>query len=176
MCEFTCLFFHQVQIPPPKQVEKEKIKKMAAYGFEIDGVNKEIVEAVIREQEEALRGLSMSIHWKPELAMQEKHAHDTLCGFLEERGFKVERSYLGVETAFLATFEQFGEARESGESGGDDLPTVATLCEYDALPGIGHASGHNLIATAGAAAGLVAKGLLERGGEGGGGRVLGVGA
>jgi len=97
-----------------------------------------------------LRDLSLDIHSNPELAYEEVYAHDVLTGFLEARGFQVERGAFGLPTAFRAT----------AGSGG---PTVAVLSEYDALPGIGHACGHNLIATSGVAAGLAAAEVLGEG-------------
>ena len=97
-----------------------------------------------------LRDLSLDIHSNPELAYEEVYAHDVLTAFLEARGFEVERGAYGMPTAFRAT----------AGSGG---PTVAVLSEYDALPGIGHACGHNLIATSGVAAGLAAAEVLGEG-------------
>ena len=96
------------------------------------------VEA-IESEAAALRELSSEIWSQPELAFTEKHAHALLTRFLEERGWEVEREFT-LETAFRA---RWGERREGGAD-------VAVLCEYDALPGIGHACGHNLIAEAGA--------------------------
>ena len=60
----------------------------------------------------------------------------------------VERGAYGLDTAFAAR-------------AGTEGPTIAVLCEYDALPGIGHACGHNIIATAGLGAGLAAAALAE---------------
>ena len=97
-----------------------------------------------------LRDLSLDIHSNPELAYEEVYAHDVLTGFLEARGFQVERGAYGMPTAFRA---------EAGSGG----PTVAVLCEYDALPVIGHACGHNLIAASGVAAGLAAAEVLGEG-------------
>jgi amidohydrolase len=88
-----------------------------------------------------LEKLSRQIHDNPELGYQEVKAAAWLTEFLAAQGFKVERGLAGVETAFRATLE-------TGEG-----PTIAILCEYDALPSIGHACGHNAIATAGAGAG-----------------------
>lgn len=88
-----------------------------------------------------LDGLVREIHAAPELAFQERQAAALLTGFLERHGFAVERGVGGLETAFRATL------------GAGEGPTVALLCEYDALPEIGHACGHNLIAAAGAGAG-----------------------
>ena len=85
-----------------------------------------------------LQVLSSDIWNHPEVAFQEKHAHKVLTKFLEESGFQVERSF-GLPTAFRATFG----------SGSDECLNVGVICEYDALPSIGHACGHNLIAEAG---------------------------
>ena len=94
--------------------------------------------AAIERDSAALRELSSEIWNHPELGFQEEHAHALLTRFLEERRFKVERGFT-LPTAFRATW---GEKRAGGAN-------VAVLCEYDALPGIGHACGHNLIAEAG---------------------------
>lgn len=116
-----------------------------------------------------LRGLSLAIHANPELNFREHEAHALLTDYLERKGFRVERGAYEMATAFEAV----------AGSGG---PTIAVLCEYDALPGIGHACGHNLIAMAGVAAGLALKEALGEGNgtlvvlgtpaeEGGGGKV-----
>jgi amidohydrolase len=127
-----------------------------------------IRQAVDRIADE-LTALSHRIHDHPELGYQEVRACAWLSEFLEGQGFTVERGVGGVETAFRATL------------GASDGPTVAILCEYDALPGIGHACGHNVIAAAGAGAALAAvRARLPRGRvhvigtpaeEGGGGKV-----
>jgi amidohydrolase len=112
-----------------------------------------IIQAVDRLGEE-LETLSRRIHDHPELAYQEKQAASWLAAFLGDKGFKVEGGVAGVETAFRATIE-------TGEG-----PTIAILCEYDALPGIGHACGHNVIAASGAGAGAalaLAKAVLPKG-------------
>src|SRR5438445_12528065 len=88
-----------------------------------------------------LEALSRKIHDNPELGYLEVKAAGWLTEFLTGQGFKVERGVGGVETAFRATIET------------GDGPTIAILCEYDALPQIGHACGHNAIATAGVGAG-----------------------
>ncbi|HUG38155.1 MAG TPA: M20 family metallopeptidase [Candidatus Limnocylindrales bacterium] len=99
-----------------------------------------IAQAVDRLGDE-LEALSHKIHGSPELGYKEVKASGWLTDFLAGQGFKVEKGVGGVETAFRATVE-------TGVG-----PTIAILCEYDALPGIGHACGHNVIATAGAGAG-----------------------
>src|SRR3989454_7151600 len=97
-----------------------------------------------------LERLSHKIHDNPELGYQEVKAAGWLTEFLAAQGFKVERGVAGVETAFRATIE-------TGEG-----PTIAILCEYDALPGIGHACGHNVIAAAGAGAGAALAALRDK--------------
>ncbi len=77
--------------------------------------------------------LSRAIHADPELAYEERRAADRICGLLETHGHKVERKLGGLETAFRSRVGPAG-------------PSVALLAEYDALPDIGHACGHNLIA------------------------------
>ena len=112
-----------------------------------------IIQAVDRLGDE-LETLSRRIHDHPELGYQEKQAAGWLTEFLAAKGFKVEPGVGGVETAFRATIE-------TGEG-----PTIAIMCEYDALPGIGHACGHNVIAASGAGAGAalaVARAVLPKG-------------
>jgi amidohydrolase len=103
---------------------------------------------VLRQE---LVDISLDIHAHPELNYQEYHAAQVLADALEHHGFRVERGVGGVETAFRGVI-----------SGGDgDGPTVALLAEYDALPGIGHGCGHNLIAMSNLAAGLGAMAAMR---------------
>lgn len=83
-----------------------------------------------------LRSVSRFLWDNPELALQEVKCHQWLTDFLEARDFDVTRHFL-LDTAFKAEFVA---------PGGSDGPTVAFLAEYDALPDMGHACGHNLIA------------------------------
>jgi metal-dependent amidase/aminoacylase/carboxypeptidase family protein len=112
---------------------------------------------------------SRAIHAHPELNYEEHYAHQVLTDLLEEQGIVPVRHAHGLATAFDSSV---------GTSG----PTIAVLCEYDALPGVGHACGHNVIATAGLGAGLAAAVVAEQAGgrlrimgtpaeEGGGGKV-----
>ena len=109
---------------------------------------KAVASSAIDSYKEDLCQLSSKIWECPEVGFQEYKAHELLTNFLEKEGFTVERSYTGIETAFRATF-------------GAGRPNVCVVCEYDALPGIGHACGHNLIAEAGIAAGLGLKAAFE---------------
>ena len=109
---------------------------------------KAVASVAIDNSKTALFEISDEIWRNPELGFQETRAHAALASFLERHGFEVERSFSGLKTAFRATF---GEGR----------PNVCVICEYDALPEIGHACGHNLIAEAGLAAGLGVKAALD---------------
>jgi len=90
-----------------------------------------------------LEKLSHFIWSNPELSFQEVKSHDILTSFLSDRGFDVKKRY-PLETSFVA---EFGNNNENGF-------VIGICCEYDALPGIGHACGHNLIAESSVAAGL----------------------
>ncbi|MBI4593166.1 MAG: M20 family metallopeptidase [Candidatus Rokubacteria bacterium] len=131
------------------------------------------VAAAVDGLADELWELSLRIHATPELRFQENKAHGWLTDFLDTHGARVERGIGGLATAFRATIP--------GSAPG---PTIAILAEYDALPGIGHACGHNVIATAGAGAGAAlaaAVGTLPFAGqvqvigtpgeEGGGGKI-----
>jgi amidohydrolase len=135
----------------------------------VEQAKQELVAEVDRLAD-VLVDASHQIHAHPELGYEEHFAHELLTDVLEREGVAVERGARDLETAF--------EARV-----GDDGPLIAVLCEYDALPGIGHACGHNIIGTAGLGAGLAAAKLAARAGgrvlilgtpaeEGGGGKVL----
>uniref|UniRef100_A0ACB8GEC3 Uncharacterized protein n=1 Tax=Sphaerodactylus townsendi TaxID=933632 RepID=A0ACB8GEC3_9SAUR len=108
----------------------------------------------------ALGELSRAIWSRPELAYEERQAHASLTRFFASRAaWSVQPGYQ-LETAFRADW-----AWAPPDPGSPDHPRaplrLGFLCEYDALPGIGHACGHNLIAEVGAAAALGLKGALE---------------
>ncbi|MEY2453459.1 MAG: hypothetical protein QOD92_3033 [Acidimicrobiaceae bacterium] len=132
---------------------------------------KERLAAEVDKRADVLIDASHQIHDHPELCYEEHFAHDLLTGLLEAEHIDVERHAFDLDTAFIA------------RAGTGDGPTIAVLCEYDALPGIGHACGHNIIGTAGLGAGVAAAALAdELGGrvvilgtpaeEGGGGKEL----
>jgi amidohydrolase len=106
----------------------------------MDALKKDVAAAIDGMREELL-ALSHAIHGEPELALEEYKAAARLTGAVEAHGLTVQREAFGLATAFAAEF---------GERG----PTIAILSEYDALPGIGHACGHNIIATAGLGAAM----------------------
>ena len=111
---------------------------------------KEAIRKAINDNKGELIALSRNIWNNPELSFKEFNAHTWLTEYLEKKGFAVEKRYKGIETAFKATF-------------GSGRPNICVICEYDALPEIRHACGHNLIAEAGVAAGLGIKAALESG-------------
>jgi amidohydrolase len=115
---------------------------------------KERAWETVRQFEPAMRELALRILGHPELGYAEVQACRWLTEPLEQEGFEVDRALGGLPTAFRAC------------QGSDPGPTVAFLAEYDALPGVGHGCGHNLIgpAAVGAALGVAAV-LSELGGQ-----------
>jgi amidohydrolase len=130
---------------------------------------KDRLRSEVDARADLLLDASHQIHEHPEVNYEEHFAHGLLTDLLAAAGLAVERSAFGLPTAFVARAGSVG-------------PTVAVLCEYDALPAIGHACGHNIIATAGLGAGLAAAALADEAGgrvvvlgtpaeEGGGGKI-----
>ncbi|KAJ8079541.1 hypothetical protein PM082_011128 [Marasmius tenuissimus] len=97
-----------------------------------------------------LREISLKIHQHPEIQFKEKFAHDLLSSFMEDHGFKVSRQYLGLSTAWRAEFSHGKGGRVLGVNS-----------EMDALLGLGHACGHNLIAVSGCGVAIILKAALE---------------
>lgn len=140
---------------------------------DVEELAAELHEQVAQEvlaRRDVLLDVSHRIWEHPEVCFEEHHAHDLLCDVLESEGLEPTRHAFDLDTAFVA---------DAGDSG----PCVAVCCEYDALPGIGHACGHNVIAAAGLGAGLAAAAVAARAGgrvrilgtpaeEGGGGKVF----
>ena len=106
------------------------------------------VAAEVEVLREELIDLSGRIHAHPETAFQEEQASAWLTGYLEGHGFRVLRGICDLPTAFQAEL-------------GEGAPRVALLAEYDALPGIGHGCGHNLIAASSVGAGVAARVVVE---------------
>ncbi|MEE4420606.1 M20 family metallopeptidase [Streptomyces bugieae] len=130
------------------------------------------LRAVVYEHRPALKELSLELHAMPETRFEEYYAVEQLTDRLAAAGFEVDKGVADLPTAFTATHR-----------GAADGPTIAVLLEYDALPGIGHGCGHNLIAAGGLIAALAAvavrpghAGMLKvigtPGEEGGGGKIL----
>lgn len=112
---------------------------------------KQQIICAIDAQAQQLKQLALGIHAHPELGGEEHYAVQTLTEYLRQQGFAAREQAAGLPTAFQAV-------RETGSA----TPKVAYLAEYDALPEIGHACGHNLIAMAGVAAAVGLAAVLDR--------------
>jgi amidohydrolase len=115
---------------------------------DIDTLKKRVTAEIEARRDELIR-IADTIHAHPEVAFEEFESAALLSSTLEENGFQLDRGVADLETAFVATLH-----------GMDEGPTVALLAEYDALPGLGHACGHNLIGTAAMGAGLAMRTVL----------------
>ncbi|KAJ3467776.1 hypothetical protein MRS44_005340 [Fusarium solani] len=133
---------------------------------------RQVIADYIQELSDKLWTLNKQIHDEPEIAFEEFKAQQHISAFLESQGHGVQRGAYNLPTAFESTHGTGGRC-------------VNFNAEYDALPGLGHACGHNLIATAGVAAYLALSFVLDRYGiegrtqllgtpaeEDGGGKVL----
>ena len=94
------------------------------------------IDLAVENVAETLLQVSHAIHGEPELAFEEYFACELLSSTLRDNDLEVETGVYSLETAF-----------ETAINSEQDGPTVAVLAEYDALPQIGHACGHNIIAT-----------------------------
>lgn len=138
---------------------------------------KQAVQRAVERLAPTLRATSRAIYAEPELGHQEHKASARLAGLLEDAGFEVRRGAAGMPTAFVAAWPAgagpaSGQTRPGTQAGPAGGPTVALLAEYDALPGVGHGCGHNLIGTAAVGAGMA---LASLGAGAFPGRVLVVG-
>ena len=135
--------------------DREQLKERVC--AEVDRLASQLIDA------------SHQIHARPEVQFEEHHACEVLCALARGEGLDPAQPAYGMETAFAV------------EAGGDG-PVVGICCEYDALPGIGHACGHNIIGAAGLGAGLAAARVAADAGgrvrilgtpaeEGGGGKI-----
>lgn len=114
---------------------------------------KQTIAAFLDSIQDKLYAINDYIYQHPELGRQEYRAVEMLTGLLKEYGFALEIGLCGYDTAFRVEMD-------SGKPG----PTVAFLCEYDALPDIGHGCGHNMIGVMGAGAGVGLSTVLTRAG------------
>lgn len=111
---------------------------------------KEILFNEGQKIKDRLSEISEYLYNNPELGNQEFKAVEVLSSFLEEHNFTVEREFLNIKTAFRAIYDSKKEG-----------PTIGYLCEYDALPEIGHGCGHNMIGPMSAGAGIVLSKVLD---------------
>jgi len=116
------------------------------------GVNNMIekINEITKSIFDDLKELNEFIYHNPELGYEEYKSSNAHIDLLKKYGFEVEEEYLGIKTAFKAYYK-----------GEKDGPTVAYLAEYDALPGIGHGCGHNLLGTVSTGAGIVLRHFID---------------
>jgi amidohydrolase len=113
----------------------------------LDNVKKRAIDEIEARRDELIE-LSLRIHANPETAFQEAKAAGWLTEYLEAERFAVERGICQISTAFRASY-------------GSGRPRVAFIAEYDALAGIGHGCGHNIIATAALGAAIATKAIVS---------------
>lgn len=111
---------------------------------------KDMCEDVIEKEFDHLWGMASYLHENPEVAFQEFKACKVLCRDLREHGFEVEEQAGGLATAFHASYKH------------GDGPRIAVIAEYDALAKLGHACGHNLIATSALGCAYAVKTVLQQ--------------
>jgi len=115
---------------------------------EIEEIKAEVGHRVDAQRQELIQ-LSLKIHDNPELGLQEKKATSWLISYLQRNGFQIKKHIAGLPTAFQARY-------------GQGSPRLALLAEYDALPQVGHACGHNIIAASAVGAGVASKLAIDR--------------
>ena len=106
------------------------------------------IAAEIRPEIEAL---SDAIYANPELGSREYESSKLHAALLEKYGFKVEKPYMGFATGYRAEYR-------SAKPG----PHICFMAEYDALPGVGHGCGHNMLGATSVAAGIILSRLIEK--------------
>ncbi len=105
---------------------------------------------LINNLEPELNDLSLEIYNNPELGYEEFKACKLHTNILRKHGFDVQENFSGVETGFKAEYKSAKEGI-----------TVAYMAEYDALPGIGHGCGHNILGTVSTGAGIILKKIID---------------
>lgn len=113
-------------------------------------MSKEILKQTIESHIDEYMDIVNYLYENPEIGNQEFKAMEKLSSALESYGFDVTKGYV-VPTGFKAEYDTHKEG-----------PTIAFLCEYDALPEVGHGCGHNLIAGIGVAAGHAFKQIIDQ--------------
>jgi amidohydrolase len=109
---------------------------------------KEKVLGAIDSRQKELTDISLEIHRNPELLFKEIKASRLLVDYLKNNGFQIEYPAYDLETAFKA-------------STGSSKPKIAIMAEYDAIPEVGHACGHNLIGTSAVGAGVALASVMR---------------
>ena len=113
------------------------------------------IDEIVSDIGPELKKLALDIHDNPELGNEEFKACKWQTELLEKYGFSVEREFCGIPTAYRATYK-----------GAKPGPRIGMLGEFDALPGLGHACGHNLICTMAVGSGITMREFADEfGGE-----------
>lgn len=120
---------------------------MARNGLTQAELKAEVSKQIDNHRQELIE-LSLKIHANPEIGFKEEKASGWLADYLAGNGFQVEIGVGGLATAFKASY-------------GSDRPVIALIAEYDALPEIGHACGHNIIAASAAGAAVASKSVVD---------------
>ncbi|GAB3849032.1 M20 family metallopeptidase [Nesterenkonia populi] len=110
---------------------------------------KSLAAETVREQQDALLGLSHDLHAHPEIRWEEHRSVEAITELLAQHSFSIQRTLGGLPTAFRAR-------------AGSGSRRIALIAEYDALEGLGHACGHNIIASASVGAALALAPLAAR--------------
>lgn len=114
-----------------------------------ESIEERVLNFIDKNAEQYIK-VSHRIHERPEVGNEEFYASKVLSELLEEEDFKLERNIAGHETGFIATYE-----------GAKQGPVISYLAEYDALPGLGHACGHNIIGTSSVLSAIALKQVID---------------
>ncbi len=126
---------------------RDNVVKMGD-SLDIEELKNSVIDQIDNHRQQ-LSELALRIHSNPELGFHEVKASTWLTEYLKENGFSIERGICELPTAFKASY-------------GRGKPNIAVLAEYDALPGVGHACGHNLICTIAVGAAVASKLVADR--------------
>lgn len=122
--------------------------------------NKREFDSLVESEMPKIWEIAQFIHANPELSYEEYKACEVQCDYLRKADFKVMQGVDEIETAFVA---EYGEGK----------PVIAIISEYDALKGLGHACGHNLIASSAILTGTIVKKYLKKYNKSGTVKVIG---
>ncbi len=103
----------------------------------------------LEKHKDDIKNLNSYLHNNPEESYKEYNGYNYICDFLINNNFEVKKKFLDLETSFYA-------------SKGKGCPKICFICEYDAVPGEGHLTGHNLLTTTSIAAALSLGSIIEK--------------
>lgn len=120
---------------------------------------RDFVNEYVENNLDTIWDLALDLHAHPQIAFEETYASEHVCNMLKQQGFKVEEGCAGLSTAFKASWTNNAVKTEIDAKA---LPRIALFAELDALPELGHACGHNIIATTALLAGMAAKEAMKQ--------------